>query len=149
MRRLVPAIIVTALLASSVPVSFCIADNFSDDDIKAKIVAGPWHNKEEFPNGSSERTYAFYPDNTFWKRGTIRKGEEVIEIDYRGKYAIENGLITETVTSSNRPDIIPMRGTTTDRIINITEHDFIYESRGKEVHFKRIDDTPTASSPGR
>lgn len=137
MKKLTIQILLIVLSFTSLAISF--AASTTDDDIKAKLVAGSWHDKEEFPELVSERITIFYPDNTLWTRGAIYKGNEVMEVEYRAKYTIENGFITETVVSSNRPDAIPIGKTTTDKVLEITDSDFIYEYKGESHHLKRTE----------
>lgn len=110
----------------------------SDEEIN-KLLVGKWSVEETNGNVKIKGTSTYKKDGTLEGEATIDLGDQKIVLKVSGTWKVKDGVVTETVTKSNRPDIIKEGMTTKDTVVSINDKEYKIKSEsGKETTAKRV-----------
>lgn len=104
-------------------VAFAANQELSDEQIRTKIV-GTWLPDEELARTlTGEVTYK--KDFTFAGLILMKLPDRTVPWEFAGKWKVESGKLTYEYTKSSIPDLLPVGRVSTDRIISISDKEFV------------------------
>lgn len=113
----------------------------SRDQKLRNAIVGAWSYRELTPEGAIVTGQTSYgSDGRTFSTGMISFQGQSFEIVGSGTWEIEAGILHETVTSSNFPEIIPNGQASADQIIDINDRELMYRDSedGNVVVLERI-----------
>jgi uncharacterized RDD family membrane protein YckC len=97
-----------------------------DKEFEQKII-GTWETKRVENNLLLIAEESFYSTKELSGYATVtNQKEETIYIKYSGTWRVEDGYLYYKITSSNHPEIMPIGDINANKIINITDKDYVY-----------------------
>lgn len=114
----------------------------TDEEI-TKLLIGKWVIDEG--DGKKEPKVKgvvhYKKDGTVEAEGTVEFGDNSLKISITGTWKVSEGVVTETVTKTNVPDVIKEGLVSKDKVISIDDKTYKYkDDAGKEKTHKRMKD---------
>ena len=124
------------LLMMFVSVTLAVAAPPSDAEA-SKLLAGEWVMPPDRLNAVVKgASFQFKEDGIFTSKGLLLLREEKVQIEFDGKWSIKDGVLTEEITHTSHPAIIPSGLVTRDTIISITDKEYkIRTAKGQEERY--------------
>jgi len=112
----------------------------NDTAITQKIV-GTWKVDETTPNGIKALGFvSIKKDGTFTSKGSLTQGDNRIDLDFAGRWQVDGGILTETVTASSHTNLPPIGYVSHDKILKVDDQHLVYQTdKGKVVDRKRVE----------
>ncbi|MEB3295224.1 MAG: hypothetical protein VKJ24_18880, partial [Synechococcales bacterium] len=105
----------------------------SKDSTYAQKLLGTWETQHIQDNILFQAEESFYPNQEFSGAAVVTDGEDTLYLRYSGTWKIEDEYLYYKVTSSNNTKLMPIGDLSANRIINITDKDYVYiDSSGKQ-----------------
>jgi hypothetical protein len=112
----------------------------SQDEKFTKKIIGTWEMRRIEDESVVVAQESFYPSQQF--NGTanaVNKDGKTIYIRYSGTWKIENGYLYYKVTSSSKTDLMPVGDLNANKIVNITDKDYVYiDPQGRQQVDRRV-----------
>jgi hypothetical protein len=111
----------------------------SDAEIR-KLAVGKWYQEESLPNGiKAKGTTTYKQDGTFEGSATAEFQGQTVRVRVSGTWAVDNGMLTETIKESD-PATMP-KDKSTDKILSISKTQLKRKNdKGKVIEQKRLKD---------
>jgi hypothetical protein len=118
-RTFINAILITLLSASWV-----VGAPPRDAEARS-IMVGSWVlPREQYGAVRKGGGFTFKRDGTFTSYGLFAQGNAQIRIEVRGKWSIKKGILTEEITASSHPDVVPVGLVTRDTLLAVTDNEY-------------------------
>ncbi len=122
-----PSLPSNSLPPSSQPTTPPQQSSGNQDEIFQKKIVGTWETRRIVDNLLLISEESFYPSNEFSGTATLTNDEgEIIYLRYSGTWRIEDGYLYYKITSSNYPKLMPTGDISANKIINVTDRDYVY-----------------------
>jgi hypothetical protein len=110
-----------------------------DQELSEKII-GTWQSNRIEDGVALQLEESFYPGDKFSGMAQIENDEgEALYLRYSGTWEIKDSYLHYEITSSNNPDLIPIGDLTVNKIVNVTENDYVYiDQYGNQQVDRRI-----------
>jgi hypothetical protein len=107
--------------------------SMADDAKYTQLLIGEWHALPETLPIKEARTY-FNQDGTFESYAVFPVPGGEVRIDVEGIWKIQDGYMIEEITKSSNPRFPKVGSISKDKIISLTEREFIYEDDDENIH---------------
>lgn len=104
------------------------------DSEAAKLLLGSWAVPVEQYKEIKDGGYTFRADGTFTSFTMFPGHGQDVRIDVAGQWSIKGGILIETVTKSNQPDVVRPGLTTRDTLLLVTQKEYRFRQEDGKVH---------------
>jgi hypothetical protein len=146
MRNCTIAIAIAATWSLAVPAAGADDKKPTDEEITQKLV-GKWEVEDTVENTKIKikGTTTYKKDGTLEAAANFDLGDQKIDIKVSGTWKVKDGIVTETVTKSSRPEIVKEGTSTRDTVISIDDKAYKFKAgpgkdgkEGKQMVARRV-----------
>ena len=104
----------------------------------SKTLLGAW--RQEYSEGAAKG----HAITTYLEGGKatsvahFEAGDKVLDVTAKAKWALEGDKLTIEITESSLPEMMPVGTKVEQTILSLSDKEFRYEQRGKEITEKRV-----------
>lgn len=104
----------------------------------AKTLLGAW--RQDYSEGEAKG----HAITTYLEGGKatsvahFEAGDKVLDVTAKAKWALEGNKLTIEITESSMPEMMPVGTKVEQTVLSLSDKEFRYEQRGKEITEKRV-----------
>jgi hypothetical protein len=107
------------------------------DSKAAKLMLGSWSVPvEQYGGNIKAGGYAFQANGNFTSFTVLPTQRQDLRVDVEGRWSIKDGILIETITKSNQPDIVRPGLTTRDTLLAVTEKEYRFREENGKIRYR-------------